>query len=136
MRLVDFINTKSGQFLCTGALVAADVILTAAHCIVGSHEERQTYKSAEFAPAYDPNSKTSAPFGTAKVTGVYVSSNYQKCLAIKGCTNDEVADFALLKLDKEFEDRMSLGTAAGKGGQMINTAGYQVRVSQSMAVHT
>lgn len=111
-------------YLCTGTLVAADIVLTAGHCIVGDRKHPLTYKSAEFVPAYIPNSQTSAPFGTAKVTMVHISSKYKECLAKKGCNDLKVADFALLKLDKTFKNTIPYGSAAGKGGQMINTAGY------------
>ena len=67
--------------LCTGALIAPNFVLTAAHCLWSS---RRGYSDqAIFVPAYDPHRsegpQDSAPYGSAGFQNAWVSQDYREC---------------------------------------------------------
>ena len=73
-----------GEYLCTGAMVAPDLVLTAAHCVHGGTSMGRWYTDFDVFPGRNTLSK---PFGACKATRLY---------ALRGWTSVTLASDARL----------------------------------------
>ena len=117
-------TADGGISLCTGTLVAEDVVLTNAHCAITS-ETQQLHQRIAFQPNLINGAITNAD-DMAWVQEVLLGTDF-----IESGNNPDPNDWALLKLDRAIGDRygtlrwqaLSAETLLGKAAQ-LNLVGY------------
>jgi hypothetical protein len=112
-RMVMVLSSRGG--VCSGIVLARDVILTAAHCVTGATDYRVHYRSDEGSPP--------ALIGTTRTV---VHPGF-RADAIR--TRRRSIDLALLRLEKELPARFApsaLTTAQPARGEVVTVAGFGV----------
>lgn len=112
-----------GDFYCSGAVIRARLIATAAQCLHGGTPARGFFQNFEFVPAYRDGT---APFGTWEWTYVVVNSTWSNG---KGKL-PHAADYGLL----EVEDQLFDG-AVRKIGDVVGYLGYATQRLRPNHVH-
>lgn len=118
-------NLAGAKGTCTGSVVNgtnqpnnASLVLTAAHCILGSrngHEYINT--SAIFAPKY---ARGKSPYGRWTATGYAWTSDWMKCANPNKCATHPEYDYLILVMAKL--NGQHLGSVTGQNGWEINPA--------------
>lgn len=88
------LTTSSGQqSVCSGAMVSADTVLTAAHCIHSGTQDGQFFQSFRVLPGRSPGS---SPFGACNVIGAHILNGWA---AAQNHLDARDYDLGALKLD-------------------------------------
>lgn len=115
-------SDNTGQYICSGAMVGSDAVLTAAHCVY-SRSNQAFFSTLSFAPG---QSASQAPYGTIPWAHVTIYSNY----ASSSIPDPNIYDIAVIKLTQQ------VGTTTGwlgveipcqapdQGSFSLVTAGY------------
>lgn len=127
--LIQHLNTEGHVVSsCTGALIANNIVLTAASCMISPVSGNRASIST-FTPGYNPNVTPSEPFGTVGVLQWEVSLAYSRCISDHPGehTTDchQAVDFAVLLVDADYTAWTPLGyDSSDTFNEIINTAGY------------
>lgn len=82
-----------GQNLCTGAMIAPDMVLTAGHCVHGGTTMGSWYADFEIFPGRNTGSK---PFGDCKATRLYALRGWTSALFV---ADSRLYDLGAIRLD-------------------------------------
>ncbi len=131
---IGFLYTRSGKYGCTASCVTEDIILTAAHCVLGGRGKRSA-KPATDLKFYLPNKYLKGRYNSADVlhTGDYLPRNVLTGVGGKRTYNgrNSNVDWAFVKLSARACKRGSLPVKslkmgeiaeAGKSGKLMEVA--------------
>jgi hypothetical protein len=121
-----FISNLGGSpGTCTGSVVNGtnqpnneSLVLTAAHCILGSHDGHEYINtSAIFAPKY---ARGKSPYGRWTATGFAWTNDWMKCTNPDNCPTHPEYDYVILVMAEL--NGHHLGSVTGQNGWEIDTA--------------
>lgn len=126
--VVTFPADPSRVGLCTGSMIAADAVLTAAHCVYDAKQGGWA-SSMRVIPGAYPNTagKTQAPFGSASALRAFAAADYR---ATTKFWEKEPHDYAVVRvgagLKGAYGKRAYGSMSAPKLSRPITLAGYHV----------
>lgn len=111
-----------GQSLCTGAMIAPDMVLTAGHCVHGGTAMGSWYENFEVFPGRNTGSK---PFGDCRATRLYALRGWTTASFL---SDSRLYDLGAIRLDCDIGQRTGwFGVAAlpdAAFGQPSTVQGY------------
>lgn len=115
------------QGLCSGALIAPNIVLTAAHCLLDP-DTGTAVQAATFTPGYNPNIFPRSPYGMAVMQRWGVPQAFADCVMTdvgEYSLCDQGVDFGVMLLDTSFDQYMDFShNSSNNGDETVTTAGY------------